>query len=109
MIANTGTKMRIFQNIRQYFEAAGTYSQQTYQAQPFNAKIALILLFFIIIFMSTSAFFVFKATDMFEYAICFYFGITRPTAIAIYLTIWIEMPQTIQFIENCEQFVEASE
>lgn len=100
--------MRLFANVRSYFIAVGIYSHHTNQAQPLNAKVLLISLFFVIVFMSTTAFVIFKATDIFEYAICFYFGITRPAAMAIHLTFFFQMPRIIKFIRNCEQFVKTS-
>lgn len=83
-------------------------SPETNQAQSFNPKILLISLSLIIMFTSTSAFVVFEAAAVFEYAICFYFCITRPIALAVYYVIWLEMPQIIKFIGNGEQFITMS-
>lgn len=59
-------------------------------------------------FTSTLAFLVFKAAAVFEYAICFYFCITRPIALAGYFLYWLQMPKINIFFGNCEQFVEKS-
>lgn len=101
-------KMRLFQNVRTHFETMGIYSVQTNQAQPFNSKISLILLYFLITLISTTACVVFKASAVFEYAIGFYFCNSRLTALAVYLIIWLQMPNIIKFIGNCEQFIEKS-
>lgn len=108
-VSTTSAKMRLFQNVRTYFETIGIYSQQTNQAQSINLKIPLLSLSTIVMFVSTSAYLIFKATAVFDVAICFYWSITRPTTLAIYLTIWLQMPQIIKFIGNCERFVNKSE
>lgn len=101
--------MKLFQNVRAYFETMGIYSYQTNQAQSFNGKILLILLPLLVMFTSTSTFLIFKASDTFEYVSCLYWCITRPTAMAVYLIFWFQMPKIIKFIGDCEQFVEMSE
>lgn len=87
----------------------GVYSLQTNQAQPFNRKILLFSVSLLIMFTSSLAFLVYKAEAIFEYAIGFYFCITRSAIPALYLIIWLQMPKIIKFIGNCEQFVETSE
>lgn len=109
VVAMVRVTVKLFQNVLTYFEAMGIYSLQSDQAQSYNGKKLLIPLSLAIMFTSTSAFLVFKAAAVFEYAICFYFGITRPTAVAIFLILSFQMPNIIKFIENCEQFVNRSE
>lgn len=101
--------MKLFQNVRSNFEKMGIDSYQTNQVQSFNGKVPLILLCLVIMFISTTAAVVLKATAIFEYAICFYFNATRSTVMAIYLIYLFKMSKITKFIENSERFIEKSE
>lgn len=101
--------MKLFRNVRTYFDTMGIYCHQTNQARSLNVRILLLLSPIIVMFITTLAFLVFRATAAFEYAICFHFNITRANALVTCLIMHFQMPKITKFIEKCERFIERSE
>lgn len=100
--------MKLFRNVQSYFDTIGIYCLRTNRARSFNVRFLLLLSSIVITFMSTAAFFVFKASATFEYAVCFYFNITRANSLILVLIIFFKMPKIIKFIGKCERFIERS-
>ena len=97
--------MKLFENVRTYFEVLGFYSVQTNQVLPFNIRNVLMPLSVLIMLISTIVFLLFKADIMVGYAISFFLGISLTTALIVYFIFMLKMSKIIEFIEKCERFV----
>lgn len=109
MLLRSSETMKLFQNVRKFFDEIGIFSGETNQAQLFPMKILVLSLSVLIVFISICAFAVMKATTMTEYALCFYGCITHITGLGVYVIIALEMPKMVKFMENSDEFVAKSE
>lgn len=104
----TQTKIKLFQSVQKFQRIQGIYPLQPHQRTPFNGKNLLILFCVAQMFLSASAFFIFKAQSMYEFGLTLYASLTEVlTFVCITTTLW-KIVEVSKFIENTENFVNKS-
>lgn len=101
--------IKLFEFNQKHYRAIGIYPTQSNQKHSsFNSKNSIFLFCFIQFCISMTAFIIFEANNMLDYAIASFGLVTTTIIMAIYLlTLW-QKENTVKFIENCEAFIEKS-
>ena len=103
--------IKLFSFIRKYCHVWGIYLDQANEngQLTLNSRNRLCVVSFVIHSLSSGAFFIYEANSLFEYGLSFFAASFGITFLFIYLAMLWQMENILEFIENCEQFIEKSE
>lgn len=103
-------KIEFFSFVQKLHRTVGIYpSQPNQKPWPINWKKAVYLFFSAQFMLTTVAFLVLDGDSMIEYGLGFFVLLSVASTTAIYLLFIWQMQHTLQFIGNCEGFIEKSE
>lgn len=98
--------IKLFLTVRFLFETMGIYSAQSSQKCSLNGKNFVFFAFLIVIVVSSTGFFLFRAQTISEYVFSFYLIITGLSGtIAFLITIW-NRANIFEIMEKLENFIE---
>lgn len=60
-------------------------------------------------FITSAAYAAFEASSMIEYAMAFYTCVTVAASTIIYMELFLQMRDVLNYVDNCKQFVGSSE
>lgn len=101
--------IKLFQFIQKLYKTLGIGSNQQNGKVSFNSRNSLALFCFIQLFISTAAFFVFKAKSTQEYYAAFFMALTQFYLALDLLALMWQIPNVLNLITDYEQFIEKSE
>lgn len=109
-MASGGDSIKLFKFIQKTYRDIGIYPPEPNQSRsPINSKNCFFLYCLAQFSLTSYAYFWFQANSMIEYGMVFYTCSTTILSIVVYLIqIW-QMKKFLNFIENCERFVEKRE
>lgn len=102
------TTIKLVVSVKQYYRTMGIYPKQPNQYYTINARNIFFSLSMALISISTSAFFIFKASSIREYAETLYIASTQMTGLFIFLITFWKMPKILAIIEKSEELIEKS-
>lgn len=76
---------------------------------PINWKFLLMLFCLAQFFITSAAYAAFEASSMIEYAMAFYTCVTVSASTVIYMELFWQMKDVLNYVENCKRFIESSE
>lgn len=103
-----GNKLKLFQTVQNLYQDVGICPPQSNAVCAPNAKNLFILSSLLQFFATTSAFFLFKAKSMQEYAISLFVVLSEFGITIFILIIAQKMSIMLQFIDGMEQFIAKS-
>lgn len=107
--ANMSGSVKLFQFIQKCHQMIGIHSIEPNQNQWYTKRTAIFMSFSTQCILTSSGFLLFKAESMFEYGFTYFILITLIVETINYtLFIW-QSENTIEFIDNCEKFIEKRE
>lgn len=101
-------RIRLFRTLLEYNRTMGIYSHQSNQKWPLNSMNWIFVIAFAKLFITTLAFFLFKAKSAVEYSWSFYIFTTETTTISYYLVQIFQITNTMALIEKFEIFIQES-
>lgn len=103
------SSIRVFQFIQKFQRFFGIYQPQPHQEEySLNFKNKIFLIAFAPYGLTVIAFLVFEANSIFDFAFAFIALVSIAYSILTYLLFIWQAENTVQFIENCEKFIEKS-
>lgn len=102
------SSVKLFQFLQGSYRRIGFHPSKSDRI-PFNWKNVFIFLPILQLFISTSAFFLFKADSVFEFGTGFYAAITSLFTLIVFLIELWKIPDILKLIGNLENFIEKSE
>lgn len=100
--------IKLFKFVQKVHQTIGIFPTQSNQKPcRINSMNTVFLICFAQILFSTAAYLAFEAKSMFEYGFTFYILVGITNSIAVYLIFIWQAQSTLEFIENCEKFIEA--
>ena len=109
-MASRRDKIKLFKfNLKIYQEIVVFPPQHDLNHNPNNLRKQLYLLCFAQFFISTTAYLWFQANSMTEYGLVFFTCISIALSFTYYLTELWRINKILNYIENCERFIEKSE
>lgn len=101
--------IQLFQSLRKFIRMLGIHPSQPNQRYSFSLKSVAIFMTLILLFASSTAYFLFKAETIPEYAQCFYMSATALCITINFLTLCLEMRNILKLIEKYEEFIQKGE
>lgn len=110
MAGGAGDTIKLFRFIQKTYQAIGVFPPKSNQNRsPINFKDWFFIFCEVLFFISTAAHLFFEANNsMIEYGLIFFTCTTSIFCIVTYLILFWQMKNILNFIENCERFVEKS-
>lgn len=106
----TGDKIKLFKFIQKTYRQIGIDPPKSDQNRsPLNSKNCFFLIFHAECFITTAAYLCFEANSMIEYGMAFYVCVSISLSTIFYLTLFWQMQNVLNFIKNCDRFIEKSE
>lgn len=103
-------KIKFFQFIQKIYQEIGIHPRRSNQKRnAINWKKWLNLFCLAQFFITSAAYLLFDAKSMIEYGMAFFTCATVVASTIIYLVLFWQMKNTLDYIERCERFVEKSE
>lgn len=100
--------MELFQSVRRYWHTMGIYSVELSQSSITNWKALFFAVSIMLLLISSTSFFLLKSTSVYEYGYSLYASSSEFNILIDFsITVW-QMPNTLKFIANCENFIEKS-
>lgn len=101
--------IKLFRFIQIFYQFYGIYPLQLSQNhRSFNVKKCVFLICGVQCIVSSLLFLLFEVKSMFEYGMTFYTLLWTIFSMGLYLIPAWQMKETLEFIECCERFIEAS-
>lgn len=101
--------IKLFRNVRKLFRLLGIYPPAKHHQQPLNMKNCLNLTFLMLVFVSSFAYFLFKADSVDEYGQTFFVSISCLQFLLYFIVIFSKMKKILKFIKNFEKFIQHRE
>lgn len=106
MAVDSGDKIKLFKFIQKTYHGIGIFSPKSNQIpSSINSKNWLNLFCHMEFLISSIAYLLFEANSMIEYGLAFYICTTVLTSLIFYLIPLGESENILNFIQNCEQFI----
>lgn len=102
------SKIKLFQSIQKFLNIQGIYPLQSNQSTPYNGKNLFFLFCYVQMFISATAFCLFKAKSMYEFGLTFYASLTELQTIVYFTIILWKVDKVLKLIGNLENFIEKS-
>lgn len=98
--------IKLFQSFKKYSKSMGIDLSQSNQKCSFTPINLLILVLFVQMFISSSAFFLFKAKSAYDYGFSFYISVAELLGLTIYLSIiGFKLADVVTLIQKYEDFI----
>lgn len=108
-IVNMSSSIQLFQCVQKYHKIVGIQPSQPNQKRyPINWAKTLFLIGCAVCMITSGAFFVFKSKSLFDYGFSFYTCTASINVTIIYVSFIWKSQMTLEFIGNCEGFIEKS-
>lgn len=105
-----GGAIKLFKFTQKAYQGIGIYPPESNQSRSrINAKNYFFLVCQAQYFITTAAYLLFEANSMIEYGMTFFTCTTVITVIALYTILLGRMQNILNYIENCDRFIEKSE
>lgn len=104
-----GQPIKVFQFIQNFQKSIGIVASQSNQKQyAINLKSVIFQLCALELTLTTGAFVFFEAKSMFQYGFAAFVLVTTVSSSLFYLSFSFKLKNTLEFIENCEEFIKKS-
>lgn len=98
--------MKIFQSIRHHFEFVGISQAQSLRKHPFNLRNLAILLIYLQFLITSTAYVLFEAKTIREFADSFYAASTTAGVSNVFTWNMVNMANIFQLIDNSAMIIE---
>lgn len=102
--------IKLFLFVQKTYQDYGLLLPESNQKHsPINWRFLLMLFCLAQFFITSAAYAAFQASSMIEYAMAFYTCVTVAASTIIYMELFWQMKDVLDYVDNCKRFVESSE
>lgn len=101
-------RIKLFHSVQKFNQTLGIHPSRPDQRYSFNFSSAIVLLLIVLTFISSVAYFLYKAKTIEEHVQTFYISLTALCITIDFLTMCWKMTNILQLIEKYEEFIKKS-